>query len=129
MRANEGWVPKNITRKLSVGGKLSNTRDYNMTKLETGPPVLKKWFADRVSEPTFVTDFRYHGLTVHCFTRDKLLSDEEVKRRAKAIAGQNRPLRFPGSPWKTAGIGLILLGAVLLIWKVGWSRKQSGQSE
>ena len=123
VKANDGWIPGTITRRCHQQGKVWTTKDCKLIKLETGSKVIDRWFSHKVDQPTFVRDSRYHGVIVRYFTKDKLLSDEEVKRRAKAIAGQNRPLRFPGSPWKTAGILLILLGAVLLIRKLGWPRK------
>ena len=125
-QANKGWVPKTITRKVFLGDRLGNSKNYKLAKLETGPSVLEKWFADSVSGPTFVQDSRYHGESVKYFTRDKFLSDEEVERRASVLASQVRAVQRPRSPWKVVGTGLILLGVALLIWKVGWSRKQSG---
>ena len=125
VRANKGWVPGRITRTFHKQNVLINKIDYKLTKLETGKPVVDKWFLNKVNEPTFVTDYRYHGVWVEYFTKDKLLSDKEVERRASAIAGRDKPLRIPRSPWKVVGTGLILLGIALLIWKAGWPRKQS----
>ena len=125
VRANKGWVPKTMTRRLHTGKTLRNSIDYKLTKLEIGLPVLKRWFTDGVREPTLVEDSRYHGVTVHYFTKDKLLSDEEVERRAKILASRQQPMWRLKSPWKVVGTGLILLGAVLLIRKLGWPRKRS----
>ena len=125
VQANEGWVPKAITRRLTRGNTLYHSLECKLVKLETGKLVLDEWFSDKVNEPTFVEDSRYYDVTVKYFTRDKLLTDKEVERRAKALAGQAQPFRFTGSIWRTAGIGLILLGAIVLIWRFGWPKKAS----
>ena len=122
--AGKGWVPGIITRKLYIGKKLTNTLDYKLTKIETGQPVINKWFSNRVQGPTIVEDSRFNGVKVKYFTRDKLLSDKEVMRRAKLQANTGRPVMGPKSSTKALGILFLLVGVGLLIWGLGRPKKK-----
>ena len=123
VKCNQGWIPKIITRK-HYKGKLLTDWDYShLGRLETDGPIFDRWFGDIVPEPAFVDDSRF-GRKVFYFTRSKFLSDEEVKRRAEALASQDRPLSKP-SPMKIAGVLLILIGAAVFIRRIGWPNKAS----
>lgn len=127
VRANKGWVPKVATRRYIINNKIWATRNYKLTKLETGQKVIDKWFLDKVDQPTFVYDSRYNGVTIKYFTKDRLLPDDEVERRARSLVASQNPLRLPKNPWRIGGILLITIGTVVLIRRVGWPKRRNGQ--
>ena len=120
----KGWVPGIITRRLHIGKELVNSLDYKLTKIETGKPVINKWFSNRVQGPTLVEDFRFNNLKVKYFTRNKLLSDKEVMRRAELQTNINRPVVKPRSLIRVFGVLLLLTGVGLLIWGLGRPKKK-----
>lgn len=127
VKANNRWIPGTIERVYLVNNALWNKMSYKLIKLDVGSDVAEKWFSDRVYQATFVSDSRFYGVTVKYFTKNRLLSDEEIKQKAKTLAASKNPLHHPRKPWKTAGIFLVLLGVAILIRRFGWPKKASSQ--
>ena len=123
IKCNQGWIPKTIIRKNYENQLLTDWDYYHLDNLETNGPVFDRWFGDKVPEPAFVDDSRFDPKVLY-FTRNKFLSDEEVKRRSEALASQDRPLSKP-SPMKIVGVLLILIGAAVFIRRIGWPNKAS----